>query len=197
MGFFKKIFSSKKETQINDQQENNVKEVFTDEYFNKRYTEYDSSEDAETLDGCFKMLESYFIDNKIQRKVDNPINHPINLDQVIYDGFGFKMYCQALKIPDGQVIFFLAFAFSDFLIKNYGFKLYKDSEPEFPLRSMTLKYSKDKIVLSIYPYEYSLKVLNDESTFDSLYNKLDAQLEKMPNAEDLLKKFIDDIKDNI
>ena len=84
------------------------------------------------LDGCLKMIENYFIDNKIERKIESPINHPINLDQVDQDGFGFVLYCKAFQLGEEQVTLFLAYSFSDFLINKYGFKLFKDSKPEYP-----------------------------------------------------------------
>ncbi len=104
------------------------------------------------------MIENYFIDNKIESKIKKPINHPVNLDQVDQDGF--VLYCKAFQLDEVQATLFLAYSLSDFLINKYGFKLYKDSEPEYPLRGMTLKYDKNGAVLSLYPYEYASKVLN-------------------------------------
>jgi len=135
--------------------------------------------------------DRFFIANKVERQIENPVNHPVNLDQVIDEGLGFRMYCKAFQFGDTQAGLFLAYAFSDFLIHNYGFKLYKDSKPESPLRSITLKYDKDRIVLSLYPLEYSLKVLNYESTFQALHNRLDSQLKSLPRAEELLKNIIE------
>jgi len=183
MNFFKRLFSSKKTHDVN-QPENKINAVFSDEYFHKRYTEHDITEDAVVVDGCLKMVEGYFVDNQLDRKVVIPINHPINLDQVVNDGMGFQLYCNAFKLPDNQAVFFLAFAFSEFLINNYGFKLYKDSEPEFPLRSMTLKYNHNGAVLSLYPFEYALKVLKNESTFENLLNRLSGQIKTMPKVKD-------------
>ena len=188
MNFFKKLFSSGKENEPKEQ-EVNVNSIYSDTYFNERYTEQDLKNDPVLLDGCIKMIEGFFIANKVERKVENPVNHPVNLDQTIDEGFGFRMYCKAFQFGDAQTGMFLAYAFSGFLINNYGFKLYKDNKPEFPLRSMTLKYDKDGTVLSLYPFEYSLKVLNYESTFEELHNRIDAQLKSMPRVEDLLKNI--------
>ena len=142
------------------------------------------------LDGCLKMVESYFLDNKIERKIKTPINHPVNLDQVDQDGFGFVLYCKAFQLGEEQAALFLAFAFSDYLIKKYGFKLYKDSSPEYPLRSMTLKYDKDGVLLSLYPFEYSSKVLNSNQTFSEMEEKLSSQLAQMPSIKDTVDQFI-------
>lgn len=142
------------------------------------------------LDGCLKMVESYFMDNKIERKVESPINHPLNLDQLDQDGFGFVLYCKAFQLGEGEAMMFLAFAFSDYLIKNYGFKLFKDNKPEYPLRGMTLKYDKEGIVLSLYPFEYSSKVLNGNETFSELEEKIKSQIRQMPDLNQVAKKFI-------
>lgn len=180
MSFLKRIFSSKKET---NNYEPKQSQINTKEYFDNRYIE--DSIDPKMLEGCLKMIESYFIDNKIERKIQSPINHPINLDQVDQDGFGFLLYCKAFQIEESQAAMFVAYSFSDFLIKKYGFKLYMDSKPEYPLRSMTLKYEKDEVFLSLYPFEYTAKVLNGNSTFSDLVEKIKTQIEEMPDLENL------------
>ncbi|GAB5399895.1 MAG: hypothetical protein Aureis2KO_14800 [Aureisphaera sp.] len=188
MNFFKKLFSSKKEdTKNKGGQRAQVNEIATKEYFDQRYTE--EQMDKTLLDGSSKMIESYFVDNKMERKVQEPINHPTNLDQAVEDGMGFQMYCKAFQMEDSMVVATLSTAFSEFMIQNFGFKMYKDHTPEFPLRSMTLKYDKNGAVLSLYPYEYSLKVLNYEATFEDIYMKIKGHLENMPNVEDVLKNL--------
>ena len=190
MNFFKKLFSTKKEENKSETKNegSDLGGIYTTEYFDKRYTE--DKIDAGMLDGCFKMIESYLIDNKIERKIESPINHPINLDQLDQDGFGFVMYCKAFQLGEKEATLFLAYSFSDFLINKYGFKLFKDSEPDYPLRGMTLKYDKNGVVLSLYPYEYASKVLNGNATFTEMEGKLNAQLTEMPEMDDILKKFI-------
>jgi len=189
MNFFKKLFSIKKEEIKSDSKEgSNFEGVYSTEYFDQRYSE--DKIEAEMLDGCLKMIESYFIDNKIERKIEAPINHPINLDQVDQDGFGFVLYCKAFQLGEEQATLFLAYSFSDFLINKYGFKLFKDSKPEYPLRGMTLKYDKNGLVLSLYPYEYASKVLNGNQTFTEMEERLSSQLAEMPKMEDILNKFI-------
>jgi hypothetical protein len=190
MNFFKKLFSTKKEENKSETKNegSNLEGIYTTEYFDKRYTE--DKIDAGMLDGCLKMIESYLIDNKIERKIESPVNHPINLDQVDQDGFGFVIYCKAFQLGEREATLFLAYSFSDFLINKYGFKLFKDSEPEYPLREMTLKYNKNGVVLSLYPFEYASKVLNGNSTFTEMEEKLNAQLAEMPDMDDILNKFI-------
>jgi hypothetical protein len=142
------------------------------------------------LDGCLKMVDSYFPDNKLTKKINKPDNHPLNLDQTVYEGPGFQLYCKQFQFGDNETTMFLAYAFADYLIRTYGFKLYKDSEPEFPLRTLTLKYDKKGVVVSLYPIEYALKVLNHESKFEDLHTKLNAHLESLPSADDILKKHL-------
>lgn len=196
MNFFKKLFSSKTEEtnpEKNNSEKTTIKEIFTEDYFAKRYTEININDESTIVDGCFKMIESYYLDNKIERNVENPVNHPANLDQIVEDGMGFHMYCKAFGQEDSQIVFILAYALAEFLIKENHFKFYKDSEPEFPMRSMTLKLDINGAVLSLYPFEYSLKVLNNESRFESLYDKIKAQTENMPNMKD---DFMNNFKEN-
>jgi len=185
MNLFEKLFSKKKRTA--NKEEPNFSGIHIKENFKDRFTE--EKIDVETLDGCFKMIESYFIDNKIERKIDSPINHIMNLDQVDQDGFGFILYCKAFDLGEAEATLFLALSFSDYLINKYGFKLYKDSKPEYPMRSMTLKYNKDDVVLSLYPFEYVSKVLNGNQTFTEMDEKLNSQLLEIPTKEELIDKF--------
>lgn len=187
MNFFKKLFSSKKETSKNEP-EVNFSGIYSSDSFNERYVEEKIKPDM--LDGCLKMVESYFIDNKIERKIETPINHPINLDQADQEGFGFVLYCKAFQLGEEQATLFLALSFSDFLINKYGFRLFKDTQPEYPLRGMTLKYDKDGVVLSLYPYEYASKVLNGNQTFLEMEEKLNAQLKEMPKMDEIIDQFI-------
>jgi len=187
MNFFKKMFSTKKEKENKDN-EGNFEAIYSETYFNKRYLEQKNEDDL--VEGSLKMIESYFIDNQIERIVDKPINHPLNLDQVIQEGMGFQMYCNAFKLKDSQIMTFLALAFSDFLITTFDFKLYKDNEPEYPLRVMTLKYDKNGALLSLYPLEYSLKVLKNQATFEDLYTKVENHLQSMPDLKGFMDNFI-------
>lgn len=194
MQFFKKLFGKKKPTETQEQYVNQrlqhagVNEIATEEYFNKRYQEETVA--PEMLDGALKMIESYFIDNKIERPVAAPINHPKNLDETMDEGFGFVLYCKAMQMDESLAAGILAMAFNDFMIKNHGFKLYKDNEPEFPLRSMTLKYDNQGAKLSLYPIKYAAKVINYAGSFNDLYGQVKTGLENMPTSEDVLKNML-------
>ena len=196
MNFFKKLFSTKKavEQAGTNNESPNFSGLHTTDYFDQRYIE--EKIEAGMLDGCLKMIESYFIDNKIERKIQSPINHPVNLDQVDQDGFGFVMYCKAFQLGEQEATLFLAYSFSEFLISKYGFKLYKDLKPEYPLRGMTLKYDNNGVVLSLYPFEYTSKVLNENNTFSEMEDKLSAQLAEMPKIDDLINKYTNPANDN-
>ncbi len=203
MNFFKKLFSSKKQEKkqesSNESQpkqqinERGVREIYTTEYFDKRYKE--DTIDEFILDGCLKIIKGFYIDNTIEQEIENPINHPINLDQVVQDAIGFHMYCKAFNLADKETTMYLALAFADYMINTFGFKLYQDSEPEFPLRAMTIKYDKNKTVISLYPIEYALKVLNDQATFEDMHSKIKNHLENLPDTNDLLDQFMNRDKD--
>jgi hypothetical protein len=187
MNFLKKLFGSKKKVK-EDEENISFGGVYASTYFDNRYEE--ENMEPQMVDGCLKMVESYFMDNKIERRVKSPINHPINLDQLDQEGFGFVLYCKAFQLSEGQAMAFLAFAFSDYLIKNYGFKLFNDKKPEYPLRSMTLKYDVEGTVLSLYPFEYASKVLSGNETFSKLENKVKLQVGQLPEMNKVVQKFI-------
>ena len=184
MSFFKKLFSNKQEST-----EKVPTEVFTKDYFNERYTEENLKENPEVFEGNLRLLKGYFIDMKAEKPVDSSINHPKNLDETFEHVVTFRMYCNGFQLEDKMVAFVLSTAFSDFLINKYGFKLYRDKQPEYPLRFLTLKYNKNGVVLSLYPYEYATKVMNLQASFNDLENQIKDKLEVMPDYE----KFIDDL----
>lgn len=196
MSFFKKLFSSKeKNSEKPNPTSPTFEGIYTDDYFNSRYQEENIYDEEGLLDGCLKMIEGYFIDNKIE-KINKAIsNHPQNLDQVIEEGFGFGMYCKAFDLTEREAVLFLSFAFSDFLIKHYNFKLYRDNEPEFPLRFLTLKQDEKGTMLSIYPYEYASKVLNYEAKFVDLHKRIEATIGNMPSAKEIMDRYINPSKE--
>jgi hypothetical protein len=185
MSFFKRLFSGKKET---THQKLPFSGIGTEEYFDTRYTRDDV--DPGLAEGCLKMVQSYFIDNKIGWNQNLPVNHPENLDKTASEGFGFALYCKAFEMDATQATLFLALAFATYYVDYYDFVLYKDNEPEYPLRGMTLKYDKDGVVLSLYPFEYANKVLNFEATFSALHEKLSAHIKQMPTKDEILKDLL-------
>jgi hypothetical protein len=212
MNFFRKLFTSKKENEKpkpkniseskpksnpQSEQKNTSKvelgDIATNEYFDQRYQEDNISESI--LEGTLKMIEGYFVANKIKPIIENPINHPKNLDQTIDEGFGFVLYCKASEMDENFAVGILAMAFNDFMIKKYGFKLYKDFEPEYPLRNMTLKYDNQGAKLSLYPIEYTTKVINYEASFDDLYERIKNNLESMPTSDDIFNKLMGNLDD--
>lgn len=181
MSFFKKIFSSNKK---NDEKKPVFpKEIMTDEYFEKRYLKHTIEE--EIIEGSMKMVKGYFIDMHIE-PANVPIYYPENLDKAVNEGLGFHFYCQGLKLEDKETLFFLAVNFSRYMNEQYGFELYQDTETETPLRGMNLKFDKDGALITLYPLEYSLKVLNGTSSFTELENKVKPHLENLPSVKNIL-----------
>lgn len=168
------------------QEKPNFEGIQSEEYFEKRYSP-SPIEDA-VLDGCEKMVDSYFIDMKVERDQNYPAHHPKTLDAAVDEGLGFEMYCKAFEMDRGKSALFLAMLFSDYLIKTFGFELYADSQPEYPLRGMTLKYNRDGAMLSLYPFEYSIKVLDYAATYQEMVQRLAANIEALP----AMKKQVDD-----
>lgn len=193
MSFFRKIFSKNKVTNNENHKVQGLKEVYTEEYFKGRYTEQKLSENDLLVDGSFKMLESFFIDNKIKPVIDQPVYHPLNIDQAVQEGMGFYEYCKQFDQDDKQIGLIITIAFSYFLVNEWDFKLFNDKTPEFPLRFMTLKYDRDGGVLSLYPFEYSLKVLNGEARFSDLFEKIKNNLGNIPSAKDILDNLKRDL----
>ena len=187
MKFFKNLFGKKIKEEINENVEGaNFEGIGSTEDFEERYQP--DTLVADILDNCLKMVESYFMDAKAERDTNLPIHHPTTLDATVEEGLGFELYCKAMDFDRNKAALVLSYAFSDYLIKEYDFKLYKDKEPEYPLRVMTLKYDKDGAFLSIYPYEYAVKVLDFEANFTGLMTKIDTGLGQLA----AVKKQVDD-----
>jgi len=193
MSFFRKFFSKNKVTNNENHKVPGLKEVYTEEYFKERYTEQELSENDLLVDGSFKMLESFFIDNKIKPIIDQPVYHPLNIDQAVQEGVGFYEYCRQFDQDDKQIGLIITIAFSYFLVNEWDFKLFNDKTPEYPLRFMTLKYDRNGGVLSLYPFEYSLKVLNGEARFSDLFEKIKTNLENIASAKDVLNSLKRDL----
>ncbi len=193
MKFLKKLFSSKE--QKKDVKENlETKGIIIDDYFEKRYNE--EIVDDTDLSNSLSVIDKYFSINGIERKIEKFPDHPINLDQVAKEGTGFIDFCQTFgKASNETIVFYLAFPLSNFLINNFGFKLYNDSEPENPLRSMALIYNKNNYLLTLYPYEYSLKVLNSEAEFEKLLERVKDNLNNLPNENDMFDKFMESLNE--
>ncbi|WP_157687317.1 hypothetical protein [Pedobacter psychrophilus] len=171
-------------------QEKKIKSVLTDESFDKRYKELDS--DNPIFEDSNKMINDYFQVNNISQKFNGSTNHPVNIDQVLNEGF--YDFCKSLDMEDKQIGMTLSICFSNYFTENFDFQLYSDNEPESSLRFLTLKYNKDGVVMSLYPFEYTLKVLNKESTYENLYLKIQNQLNQLPNKDETLKEMLSDIK---
>lgn len=189
MSFFKNLFSINKTSKNEDTKQTEIKEIFTDKYFNERYTEEKLSEKDVLVDGSLRMLKGFFIDNKIEEKIKNPIYHPNNIDQAVSEGMGFYEYCKLFEQDDKQIGLTITIAFSYYLINEFDFKLYKDKTPEFPLRFMTLKYNKDGGIISLYPFEYSLKVLNGEAKYSDLLEKIKNNIQNIPTASEFMENI--------
>ncbi len=185
-----KFFSKNPDTTGQQQSESpGIDGIYTDEYFRNRYTEDELLSEDVLVDGSFRMLSSFFIDNKVTLAIENPVYHPNNIDKAVTTEPGFYQYCKSFDQEDKQIGLMLTIAFSYYMIHEFGFKLYRDKTPEFPLRFMTLKYDNNGGVISLYPFEYSLKVLNGEALFSDLLERIKSNLGNLPSAEDLLTNF--------
>ena len=186
MNFFKRIFTKNKSSES----ETKVNEIFTNEYFDNRYKELDF--DNPLFKDSTTMIAGYFQVNNITMKNSEFTNHPVNLDQVLNEGF--YEFCKSLGMEDKQIGMTLSICFSNHFIENLDFKLYRDNKPESSLRFLALKYNKDGVVMSLYPFEYTLKVLNNEATYENLYLRTQSQLDRLPKKDDVINQWINDAK---
>ncbi len=196
MNFFKKLFASNKQTP-NDSAGNNrkginvpdipvLKEVMTNDYFDKRYKEL-TQNDAIAIDGSVKMVESFFIETLSKKPVHGSANHPQNLDFAATNGY--LKFCKPYGFGSGESAIQLAFAFSKYMIDNFDMIFYFDSEPEYKFRDFTIKKHINEAFISLYPLEYTLKVIANEKTFVDIVQKIEEQEKNIPNVDDLLKRF--------
>lgn len=207
MNLFKKLFSKKKKEdhsnreefesilEAEEQKEINFKGVYSKEVAEERYIE--EKIDSEMLSGCLKMIEGYFEGNKIENYNKKVINHPKNLDLTIDEGFGFGLYCKAFHLGEKEAALILATAASEYFISTYDIKLFKDTQPEYPLRGMTLKYNKNDVVLSLYPLEYAVKALNYEGGFMELESKIKSNIGAMARVQAQFEAFLSDDDDEL
>lgn len=193
MNFFKKLFSGKSHNQDENKNRVPLKEVYTEDYYTNRYQEEKLDKSNELVDGSLKMLKSYFIDTQTEEPIVEPINHPKNMDAAVQEGMGFYRYCKLFEQEDKQIGLTLTMAFSFYMVENFGFVLYKDKSPEYPLRFMTLQFNNDGGVISFYPFEYSLKVLNGEASFNELVEKVKKKLQTIPTSS----QFLDNLKKDL
>lgn len=184
---------AQQEQQTSPPQEEGVGSSFSgiasEEHFERRYT-LDTEDNSAFMADCYKVLEGYYPANKIERHVASPMNHPKNLDQAVDDGFGFTLYCEAMKLPKGTDMVILAQSFAEFLVERYRFKKYIDAEPEYPLRKLTLKYDEDGMYLSCYPLEFASKVLAYQASFEEFVEKIENHMLQMKAMNDKVKDFI-------
>ena len=214
MNFFKKLFSFGKrepskprewhyEKELNDDAQSEeqheadaddgsfpISEIYIEDAFKERYIEQDFAAEAGIMGSSLKMLESYYNGYKLEMAVQEVINHPKNLDQVVVEGPGIHAHFKRFGMEDQEIILILAMAFNEFLITRHGFKLCNDRTPEYPLRGMVLQHDNNGAVLSVYPFEFSLKVLQHEGSFNELFEKIEKQRAMAAEMGDLLKKYI-------
>lgn len=199
MNFFKKLFSKRTSQSSTSNPSNpskdhvNFKGIHAKEDAEKRFKE--DTIDSGLVKGCAQMLEGYFKANKITDYIKDPLTHPSNLDKSINEGFGFALYCKSSDFGERETAFFMALAIADYLMKKYDFKLFKDNQPEYPLRVMALKYNKNDVVLSLYPFEYASKALNYGDGFEMLVERVEANLNQLTSVKQQLDAFLDDIDD--
>ena len=199
MNFFKRFFSSKKEQ---ESQENGMADdhAFNADASSQESEERYEAENHEAMSGLFessiKVVEGYFKDNKVERLVNEPVNHPANLDQTVDEGMGFLLYGRALGMSDQQILSILSLAFNKFMIDQYGFKIYKDHQPELPLRTMVLKLDTNDLKQSIYPLEYTNNVLIREAYYDDITKKIDMQLSRIPGVKNLMDRYINRVQES-
>ncbi|UMY66455.1 MULTISPECIES: hypothetical protein [unclassified Flavobacterium] len=184
MSFFKKLFSANKDKQ--PETASLPKFIATDEYIDTRYKEERIPD--KIREGNEKMIRSYYVDNAIVPKVAEPLNSPLNLDQ-INENDGFLHYCRGFGLPDVQIIFTLAASFAAFFESEHGFKLYKDLTPDSELRGMVMKYEKNGGVLFAYPFEYALAALNGEKSFENLNKQVGEKIGNLPTTQDFLDQL--------
>jgi hypothetical protein len=201
MGVFKKIFSFGKKSNHNDSNPGKVdanfpgfketvghtfKEIVSDDYFNKRYKGLEEKDNV-LLDGSVKMIESFFIEKLLKPPIDAPINHPENLDFAVTAGY--LDFAKLYSFGTAESATHLAFAFSKYMIDHNKMTFYFDAEPEYKYRMFTLKKDINKILISLYPLEYCLKVLSKEKKFMEIVQRINEQESNLPQVPDILKKY--------
>jgi hypothetical protein len=118
-----------------------------------------------------RFIESYLENQQLNITVD-PLCHPANLDYILQQRTSFANYYSDRGMTTEQVIEHLAIAISIFLTEECSYKRYIDSNPENAMKKITLKSVKGQIVVSIYPFEFSQSVLNNETSFIKILDRI-------------------------
>jgi hypothetical protein len=117
------------------------------------------------------IIKSYLEHNQLQIP-DSPLCHPTNLDFMMQQSNGFANHYLQRGMTIAQLTEHLSNATCIYLTDHCGYKRYEDSLPESPQRAITLKCVKGQIVVSIYPFEFCETVLNSNSTFVTLLERI-------------------------
>lgn len=64
------------------------------------------------------------------------------------------------------------------------------SREGFENRFEEMNLYQDQVVVSVYPFEYAWKVVNNEATFTSLSDRIDAQIGQLPSVQELVNTYL-------
>ncbi len=177
MNFFKRLFSKNKKVEpsppsvpppppappSNKPPPNFSIQIKNEEDFHKRFRPLINEDDAKLLAGSVGMIANFA--KLAQRELPNKQfqNHPENLDFAVRNDY--INWMKSVGMGDGDVAAQICFALSEYMMKQHDMTLYHDHLPEYKFRVFTLKKIVNDIHISVYPLEFTIKVLNEGRSF--------------------------------
>jgi len=191
MNFFKNLFGKKSN---NTEEEKTTPEKVTPENATSEKAEPENQENSnkkyleqslESIESLSKKgtehLEAFFKSKNIEF-IDNPISHPINLDIALSFETELPVFFQSRGFENNMMIVTLAYTWSEFIVKNFNFKLYIDTSSSDAYTALVLKHQENKEV-SMLPVVNIVNTLYKQSRMNDMYN-------------DMRKDFPNDITNN-
>ena len=122
-----------------------------------------TADDDKLLDGSVEMIGNYAKMAREELPNKTAFNHPENLDHAIQNGY--TNWLKSVGMGDGDIAAQLCFALSEYMVKKHNMTLYHDHVPKYKFRVFTLKKMLKDLHLSIYPLEFTVKVMTEGRSF--------------------------------
>jgi len=164
-----------------------LSETMTNPHFYERYRELAEREEL-VIDGSIKMVHSFYMETPYDMPNPELVNTPRNLDYAVRNEF--CDFCESYGFGEIESATQLAFAFGAYMKQHHNMRFYIDLQPDLPNRNFTLKKDLNGVQLSLYPLEYSLKVVAGERKFEDVINQLVEQEKNAPSVDAYLDQFL-------
>lgn len=147
--------------------------------FEKRFRAMNQEVDHNLLNSALEMIGNYALISKLELPNKSIPNHPENLDFAVNNGY--LDWLRSVGMGDGDIAAQLCFALSEYMVKHFDMALFHDHVPEYKFRVFTLIKKVNEKRLSIYPLEFTIKVMTAGEAFvafETLFFKKETEIMK-------------------